>query len=672
MHGLALYLTTLLAALGESTAFVGLFVPGVGAVVAAGFWAVRSGDSIWLVGALASAGAIVGFGLSYHAGRVGGPRISAWSRRAEGALARARRFFERHGSVSVFWGHFFGPVRAFVAFAAGVANLSPRSFWVPASLGGVVWGYALTFAGAAASGGLTLAEAELGRGSLILAGLVVLLYLSLRLASALLALGFRLVPRASSAFSAVLDRLERWSRASGSARPLPELASWVRRRLSADHATGLLLTAGAAACLSLAVVFFLLVERLFFREPVLRVDEHVFHVLQLLRTPGADRLLASLGRLGSGPVLAAVALFGGMALVRCRRRFEAALLLLGFGVGEGLTWLIKQVLGPLRQVGPGSHESFPSNHAFSSLALYGFLAYVAGRSLSPRARGHLYASAGVLFVALGASRVYFGTQGFSDVAGGYALGGTWLAALVTATEAHRRFGPVPPPVPAGRAFPAGLAAALLIAGAWYATPAVESPRTPATAGEERAVGLAAAPDVAAEAARISSLPVQRLLGEPVGTFALVLVCPESDLLAAATAGRWQEPEPLSPSSFLTRLTPDFLGAAAPSSDPAAPVYPLFWLGRPPELVLTRASPDTGRWTARLWRTGLAAAEGDVWGAWIAWEPPSRLLLGVPLPPRGDLPSVEGIDSLAGALLASGRFSRSSADRPLLLVRRGRR
>jgi membrane protein DedA with SNARE-associated domain/membrane-associated phospholipid phosphatase len=672
VHDYLLYLIALLAAFGEATAFVGLFVPGVGAVLAAGLWAAREGQSVWLVGTLASLGSMAGFGLSYHAGRYGGTRLVRWSRRAHRAVERATSYFERHGATSVFWGHFFGPVRAFIALAAGIAGLSPRRFWVATILAGLLWGHGLAFSGALLSGGLAVAEAELGRGSLLLAFLVVALYVGLRVSAALLALGWRQLPRAVDAAVSLLGRAER-SRLLSRVHPrTPVLARWMMRRLSTARATGPLLALGAAACLVFALLVFGIVENLLFPEPLVAVDRNVSHVLSLLRTPGAERLSSAFARLGSGPVLAVGAATAGAALVLAARRFEGLLLLAGVAGGEALTWAIREAAGRPRP--DHSWESplqgFSSNEPFAALVFYGFLAYLGARSLTPAGRGRLYALAGVFFLALGAGQVYLGTHRLSDVGGGYALGAIWLLALVIAAEAHRQFLP-----PAGRvsrsrrAWAAAALAALPVTAAWLYAAQAGVPR-PAV----HAAGLPLPTSVASgllgeEAARIAKPPVENLLGRRVGAIGLVLVGSEEALEEAAGTEGWIAPQRLDAGAVLARLG-RWLDAVTGSSGSAplrAPAYPRFWRGRPEDLSLVRDGPEGGRWTARLWRTGAVSGPGELWVAWVVREPLPPKLLGLPLPSQGEVESREAADHFAAALQATRRFSLDETDPALRLL-----
>lgn len=85
--------------------------------------------------------------------------------------------------------------------------------------------------------------------------------------------------------------------------------------------------------------------------------------------------------------------------------------------------------------------SFPSGHAMGSIVAYGMLAYLLlthERTGSPGRRLGIVAGAMAVVLLIGFSRIYLTVHYFSDVAGGYAAGGAWLAVCVTGVELARR------------------------------------------------------------------------------------------------------------------------------------------------------------------------------------------------------------------------------------------
>ena len=83
--------------------------------------------------------------------------------------------------------------------------------------------------------------------------------------------------------------------------------------------------------------------------------------------------------------------------------------------------------------------SFPSGHAMGSFVLYGMLAYFAVLALKTwRARTAVVFGAALLVLLIGLSRMYLGVHYFSDVVAGFAAGGVWLSACITAMEFVRR------------------------------------------------------------------------------------------------------------------------------------------------------------------------------------------------------------------------------------------
>jgi undecaprenyl-diphosphatase len=98
-------------------------------------------------------------------------------------------------------------------------------------------------------------------------------------------------------------------------------------------------------------------------------------------------------------------------------------------------------------------ESFPSGHAMGAVIGYGLLAFalmLIVRNQTLRVVTLTVLSVVVLLV--GFSRIYLGAHFFSDVLGGYAIAGAWLAAWLAFMQTLRHHPPEgPPPQPPSKA-----------------------------------------------------------------------------------------------------------------------------------------------------------------------------------------------------------------------------
>lgn len=130
-----------LLAFFESLAFLSLIVPATailltisGLVAAAGgsFW------SLWLAGGL---GGAMGYSISYQFGAHFGERaFTMWPFTTSPTLIeKSKAFFRKWGVASVFIGHFFGPVRAFIPVIAGVYGVPRVPFEVTNFLASFIW-----------------------------------------------------------------------------------------------------------------------------------------------------------------------------------------------------------------------------------------------------------------------------------------------------------------------------------------------------------------------------------------------------------------------------------------------------------------------------------------------------------------------------------------------------
>src|SRR5690348_2539538 len=107
---------------GESLVLLGLLVPGTAVLVVIGGFIGAGVIDPWPVVIGAVVGAALGDAVSYYLGvYLGRGALRRWPLdRYREAVARARVFFRRYGFAAVFFGRFFGPIRATVPLVAGM------------------------------------------------------------------------------------------------------------------------------------------------------------------------------------------------------------------------------------------------------------------------------------------------------------------------------------------------------------------------------------------------------------------------------------------------------------------------------------------------------------------------------------------------------------------------
>ncbi|SEP88151.1 membrane protein DedA, SNARE-associated domain [Streptomyces sp. yr375] len=98
-----------------------------------------------VLGACATAGAVIGDSIGYAIGRRGGRPLLAWlgakfpRHFSEGHIATAERSFEKWGMWAVFFGRFVALLRIFAGPLAGVLHMPYWKFLTANILGGIVW-----------------------------------------------------------------------------------------------------------------------------------------------------------------------------------------------------------------------------------------------------------------------------------------------------------------------------------------------------------------------------------------------------------------------------------------------------------------------------------------------------------------------------------------------------
>jgi undecaprenyl-diphosphatase len=161
-----------------------------------------------------------------------------------------------------------------------------------------------------------------------------------------------------------------------------------------------------------------------------------------LRTPLLTQIMLGATFLGSTPLISTLAIIIFLVFWIKNRKNFAALLALTLLASVALNNFFKYCIHrPRPDISPLINElsySFPSGHAMNSLVFYGLLAYFAHRCIKNGPwRILINATAIILVIAIGFSRVYLGAHYPADIIAGYAAG---IFVLYTAIGIRTRRG----------------------------------------------------------------------------------------------------------------------------------------------------------------------------------------------------------------------------------------
>lgn len=179
------------------------------------------------------------------------------------------------------------------------------------------------------------------------------------------------------------------------------------------------------------------------QDKLSRFDAQVLVMLSPWRTTSGLAIARTVSRFGTTLVMTALA--GIVMLALHRRNWRAVTVgwVLVMGGGKLVEAVLKHTFHRTRPIGALERlsdptYSYPSGHAMGAMIGYGLLAYLVLRRVRrPAARVAVTASAALIIVAIGLSRLVLGVHYFTDVVGGFAAGAVWLALALAAVEAAR-------------------------------------------------------------------------------------------------------------------------------------------------------------------------------------------------------------------------------------------
>jgi membrane protein DedA with SNARE-associated domain len=419
----------------ESSAFLGLVVPGEMIAVIAGVMAADDFFSPWTAFAVVASAAMIGDLTGYTIGHTRGQAVLArWSfarRQYEKHRARLEYYFEHFGAATVFVGRFVAVGRAFIPFTAGLSGMRIRKYAPIAVVAGLVWASVAVGLGYTVGSNWRLVEKWLKSISV---GIIILVVLTALMAG----LWRSLVSRQTEIVAA-------WKRhlTGRHGFNLTPLINFIRRRFSPRGYLGLHLTVGLIAVIALTWLFGGIVHAISDQGPLGGVDRTVTMFAAAQRTAGLDSLVSVIATLANPLWLAVVVGVGAIFFARSRGAGAVLTALAFLGGAYALAYLLQAMFArhaanQFELALVNGFAGFPSAALTASTAAYGLLSYLLASEARSWGLQTLSVVGALYLIALIALAAIYSGVALSAIVGGFALGGCWLAICVTGRRSYDR------------------------------------------------------------------------------------------------------------------------------------------------------------------------------------------------------------------------------------------
>lgn len=218
----------------------------------------------------------------------------------------------------------------------------------------------------------------------------------------------------------------------------PKLYQFFWQRLRIQHFYGLPLTLLFLVMGYIISLLIGLVEDVVTSDSIVTMDHFVSQQMGLLSESPVVNFFILMTSLGSTPITCLVVLLTSILCWVIGQRYIIIGLLtatIGSTVFTFLSKLLFHRGRPLDILLLEQTYSFPSGHATVTIALYGFIAYMAIRFSRNFARQVRIVVITIFFsILIGLSRIVLNEHYLSDVLGGYLVGALWLTVGISVTE----------------------------------------------------------------------------------------------------------------------------------------------------------------------------------------------------------------------------------------------
>jgi membrane protein DedA with SNARE-associated domain len=423
----------------ESSAFLGLVIPGESTVLLTGALASVGILKLWtaiiVVITAATLGDIVGYLLGRYYGHALLNRFEFARRHFVKHQARLESYFERWGPTTVIIGRFIAVGRALAPFTAGLSRMQPGRFLPMALIGGILWGGGLVSLGFLFGENWPTIEHWVAR---IGGGVIGLIALTI----AMLAL-WRWLIRRETGLEHAWERIVASQIVSRVRPAAARLGAFVQERFSPTSYLGIHLSFGLLTVALLAAAFGVIVRAIFAQSPMVLVDQDVAAFIDDLRGPQIDSLAAALVLLSRMPWLFWMTMLIELGLAISGRLVAVVALALSLGGAYALAFGLRLIFSGLQPHVPADRlvhgfAGFPNVGVVGATAAYAmvcFLGLLGVRSWRWRTLevvGLVY-----LLSLMGMGVLYRGAP-LSSLLASYTLGGLWATICATGFQMLRR------------------------------------------------------------------------------------------------------------------------------------------------------------------------------------------------------------------------------------------
>lgn len=575
----------------DSLFIIGAFIPAALPLFAIGALVALGALELWPTLLIASAGALIGDGISFWLGCRYGERLfnARFFQKHPDLVGNGRRFFQKHGPYSILLARFLGPLRAVTPSLAAASGMNFWLFLAADVVGAFSWSCAFIMPGVAFGASLGLAAEVAGRLATLLLVLIVGTWLVLWLMIAFV----RLISRKTTQW---LPHLLEWSRANR------RFGRYGLALIDDELPETPALFVLAVLLLTFAGVLLYLVAGAHLHPYPLRFDATVFQWLRDVHTPVGFTLARHLLQIGEWHVYVPVAVFSFVLLLALGKpraaAHWAAALAFGGAIALGL-YAIPLLPPPFHYFGTAVPDAARGRDLVLATVTYSFLPVLLGTASRPASRTLLYAISALLLLLVVFAQLYLGVQWFSIAVLLLLFGLAWTALLGLGYRWHQ-----PEKLPVAQVLPLiALSFVIALALQWHplTTPARDA-HPPPSVTDSLDLPQWLNPHSA------SRFPTQRqdAAGRPRQPFTVQWAGALPDIREHLRAAGWQTPAPLSIGQMLHWLT-----SSASIAD--LPVVPQVNGGAHPSLVLRRPIDDQSQYFLRLWPSGIRLDDGrPIW------------------------------------------------------------